>query len=276
MVLIADRNEGEHLSDKVAKVLAGLIKRIPMSTQLARAIYDACSNKVLQNKNIRHVQSSLIYSKEDATPSSYLIEVCAGAIKVAWETELTCGNFELDDIEFLNVYPGEHYRLLDASVRSTEAKKIVEIGTFTGLGTLALRGGLEREVAVTTYDIIEWDRVSAPSHLKASDFVEGGITQVIGDLARDDVFSDNLQLLNEADLIFMDAPKDDVFEYKMASNFQKLEKKASKLLLIDDIQFVNMIDFWRSIKSPKLDVTSFGHWSGTGVVDISDGFKFSR
>jgi len=106
--------------------------------------------------------------------------------------------------------------------------------------------------------------------------VEGGITQVIGDLARDDVFSDNLQLLNEADLIFMDAPKDDVFEYKMASNFQKLEKKASKLLLIDDIQFVNMIDFWRSIKSPKLDVTSFGHWSGTGVVDISDGFKFSR
>jgi len=35
-----------------------------------------------------------------------------------------------------------------------------------------------------------------------------------------------------------------------------------------------MIDFWRSIRSPKFDATSFGHFSGTGVVDISNGFEF--
>ncbi len=36
-----------------------------------------------------------------------------------------------------------------------------------------------------------------------------------------------------------------------------------------------MIDIWRSIKSPKLDATSFSHWSGTGIVDISKGFQLN-
>ena len=28
------------------------------------------------------------------------------------------------------------------------------------------------------------------------------------------------------------------------------------------------------IDSPKVDLTSFGHFSGTGLVNISEGFKF--
>jgi hypothetical protein len=27
-----------------------------------------------------------------------------------------------------------------------------------------------------------------------------------------------------------------------------------------------MVDLWRRIPYPKLDATSFGHWSGTGLV----------
>ena len=54
----------------------------------------------------------------------------------------------------------------------------------------------------------------------------------------------------------------------------KLHSKEKKFLIIDDIQLINMIDFWRSIRSPKFDATSFGHFSGTGVVDISNGFEF--
>ena len=44
--------------------------------------------------------------------------------------------------------------------------------------------------------------------------------------------------------------------------------------ILDDIQLINMIDFWRSIRSPKFDATSFGHFSTTGVLDISNGFEF--
>ena len=45
-------------------------------------------------------------------------------------------------------------------------------------------------------------------------------------------------------------------------------------MIIDDILFVNMIDFWRKIKSPKVEASCFGHWSGTGIVDISDEFIY--
>ena len=87
-------------------------------------------------------------------------------------------------------------------------------------------------------------------------------------------FEKNFNKLNNANIIFMDAPKDDNFEYKMMRLFLKLDKKKGKLLILDDIKFVNMIDLWRSVKSPKIDLSSFGHWTGTGVIDISEGLKF--
>ena len=37
-----------------------------------------------------------------------------------------------------------------------------------------------------------------------------------------------------------------------------------------------MTSLWRSINSPKIDATSFGHWSGTGIVDIKDGLKINK
>ncbi|WP_341884141.1 hypothetical protein [Synechococcus sp. UW140] len=47
-------------------------------------------------------------------------------------------------------------------------------------------------------------------------------------------------------------------------------------LLLDDIHLLPMVECWRSISSPKLDLTSFGHWSGTGIVDISLGLQIVK
>jgi hypothetical protein len=38
-------------------------------------------------------------------------------------------------------------------------------------------------------------------------------------------------------------------------------------LVFDDIRIWNMLRIWREIVRPKLDLTSFGHWTGTGIVD---------
>jgi hypothetical protein len=57
----------------------------------------------------------------------------------------------------------------------------------------------------------------------------------------------------------------------MMTRFAELDPRPGKLLILDDIRFTNMIPLWRAISSPKLDLSSFGHWSGTGLVDISDG-----
>ena len=144
------------------------------------------------------------------------------------------------------------------------------------MSALALKEGLE-DVSVTTFDIIRWDQVPShfnyPTHFDEKDFNES-LIQIVGDLSEDEFFERNLDILNNADLIFMDGPKDNLFEYKMALNFKKLKPKNKKYLILDDILFLNMIDFWRKIKSPKLDATSFGHFSGTGIVDISNGFLY--
>jgi hypothetical protein len=217
---------------------------------------------------------SLIYSQEDLMASDFLVNLTVDAVKVAWNEKLSCGKSNLEDSQFLNVFPGEHYRILSALVHVTRATSVVEIGTFTGMGSLALRNGLNGNGKVYTYDIIKWDKFGARSHLTEADFNDGCVEQIIGDLASDDFFVTNYEILNQADLIFMDAPKDGVFEYKMLEQLSKLEQKPNKLLVLDDIRFVNMIDFWRSISSPKLDVTPFGHWSGTGLVDISNGLTY--
>ena len=237
--------------------------------------YGYFAKKVLRNKNIRHYKPSLIYSKEDANPSFKLIEVIIKSLDLAFKTNLLCGKPNLPDTHFLNVFPGEHYRLLNAIVKASGAKNVVEIGTYTGMGTLALQDGIS-DISIVTFDIIEWDKLPFPSHFDKSDIDGKRIKQVIGDLSNDSFFFENIDTLNAAEIIFMDAPKNNIFEYEMAEKFSRLSPtNKPKYLIIDDIQFLNMIDFWRAIASPKLDISSFGHWSGTGIVDISDGFKFN-
>tara|TARA_A100000164_G_scaffold373519_1_gene404860 strand:- start:863 stop:1621 length:759 start_codon:yes stop_codon:yes gene_type:complete len=248
-----------------------ILKRI-FNLNSLRKIYSLLSRCVLKDNQIRHLEPSIIYSKECSNTTPELIEIIAEAAKLASQTTLHCGKKNLPDSRYLNVFPGEHYRFINSLVKTINAKKIVEIGTFTGMGALSLKEG-SNDVLVTTYDIIKWNNIIFPSHFKSSDFDES-LKQIIGDLSQDYFFDKNLNILNEADLIFMDAPKDNIFEYKMAKQFQKLKNKNKKFLILDDILFVNMIDFWRNIKSPKIDATSFGHFTGTGIVDISNGFLF--
>ncbi len=36
--------------------------------------------------------------------------------------------------------------------------------------------------------------------------------------------------------------------------------------MFDDIRLMNMVEIWNNLAKPKLDLTSFGHWAGTGLV----------
>jgi hypothetical protein len=67
--------------------------------------------------------------------------------------------------------------------------------------------------------------------------------------------------------LFVDAPKDGVFEPAFIKNLAEMKTKKELLVIFDDIRVLNMLLPWRSIKRPKFDLISFGHWSGTGLVD---------
>ena len=72
--------------------------------------------------------------------------------------------------------------------------------------------------------------------------------------------------LIDADLLFIDGPKDGRFEQDLLPRLLELDLRRPQLWVLDDIRVMTMIGLWRQLPPPKLDVTSFGHFSGTGLV----------
>jgi hypothetical protein len=74
----------------------------------------------------------------------------------------------------------------------------------------------------------------------------------------------------KADLIFVDGPKDRAFEPAFARNLDTLDFDNPPWVLFDDIHDLNMLRFWRELCKPKLDLSPFGHWTGTGLVQWTE------
>ncbi len=207
------------------------------------------------------------YSPHQSNPNQRLINLATHAINYAFNNTVKTPLKDLPDSQYMNIYPGEHYRLLKAIMAIEEPKNVVEIGTFTGMGVVAMFEDRPNS-KITTFDLKFWHEFA--THLDKSYFHSLRVHQSLADLSDPEMFIKYYEILNEADFIFMDGPKDGVFEYKMMELFKKLTSKEGRILMIDDIWFDNMVPLWRAIQHPKVDMTSFGHWSGTGLVDISD------
>jgi hypothetical protein len=53
----------------------------------------------------------------------------------------------------------------------------------------------------------------------------------------------------------------------LLDQFETVAFANAPLIAFDDIRVWNMLKTWRRIRRPKLDLTSFGHWTGTGLVE---------
>jgi len=224
------------------------------------------------NSPIGHSIDTLAYSPDNVLPSDFIMDLMIKSINKAWTNEITF-DFQdhLEDSVFFNIYPGEHYRLLTALMNELSPGIAIEIGTYTGMGSLSMVHGLPSSSKIITFDVVAWNEF--PSYLNDDLFSSGKLTQHLVDLSDERNFMEFKGLLDSASFIFCDGPKDGRFEYQFISYLTKLKPKKGRVLMLDDIRFKNMIDLWFSIESPKLDMSSFGHWSGTGLVDMSDGLK---
>jgi predicted O-methyltransferase YrrM len=218
----------------------------------------------------RQKEYSLVASFDNEKPemSDRLLNISIEAIRLARNIDLS------DIIKRVNgpscctdiIWPGEHYKLLAAIVSVLKPKLVVEIGTYSGESALSMLKTLPLDSKLVTFDIIPWDGIPN-TFLKVEDFSNGRMEQCIGDLANPSFFSKNKALLKESDIIFIDGPKNISFEKAFLKNISELEFDNPPLLIFDDIRLWNMLGIWRDIKKPKLDLTSFGHWTGTGLVD---------
>jgi predicted O-methyltransferase YrrM len=164
------------------------------------------------------------------------------------------------------LWPGEHYRLLAAVVEILAPRTIIEIGTGSGLSALTMQTRLQDGGKLITFDVTPWQSMPG-TQLREADFEKGDLMFYSENLADPLSFPLYLDILKKADLIFVDAAKDGALEDRLMANFSSIPFDSPPLVIMDDIRLWNMLRTWREIRRPKLDVTSFGHWSGTGFVD---------
>jgi len=228
------------------------------------------ANLVLPNPRSAHGEYSMIYGALDSGtgPSDYLINLALRAANEARTTHLPelSERVRAPSTDFTPIWPGEHYRLLAVLVKLLQPRTVVEIGTLHGLSALALKKFLPKTGRVTTFDVLPWTAFPETC-LRSADFDDNQLRQQIGDLANPSVFDIHRRLMEQADLLFVDGPKDGIFERELLGNLETVKRDNSLLIVFDDIRVWNMLAIWHDIRRPKLDVTSFGHWSGTGFVE---------
>lgn len=217
----------------------------------------------------RHVEYSVIASADDdgARPTAALIDVALRAIHGARAVSLAAIQARTaSPIDLLNLWPGEHYRLLASLGQVVQPRRIVEIGTGAGGSALSLLQTLPADGTLVTFDIVPW-RMAPQGVLQESDFADGRLRQHAEDLSDPAVLARHQATLEEADLVYLDAAKDGMLEQRLLDALERLTFRKPLLLVLDDIRVWNMIKVWRNIRRPKLDLTSFGHWTGTGLVE---------
>jgi predicted O-methyltransferase YrrM len=215
-----------------------------------------------------HAEYSMIFSAHDESrPSAKLLEISLNAIQAAGKIRLDslCKRLKTPPY-YPNLWPGEHYRLLAGFVQTLSPKLVIEIGTATGLSALSMKPFLPSDGAIVTFDLIGWEKYEG-AYLKKEDFSDKTLVQFTDDLSQPYGLEKHRELLEKSELIFIDATHDGDFEESLLKNFRALHFKKAPLILLDDIRVWSMLRMWRNVELPKLDLTSFGHWSGTGVIE---------
>jgi len=217
---------------------------------------------------VRHLIPSAILSADDdpGNPSPALIDLALRSAAAASSIDLSNLNQRLAQPPYYpGVWPGEHYKLLAGIVQVLNPKLVVEVGTATGLSALALKQCLAPSARVVTFDIVPW-RQYPEAVLNDHDFADGRLQQFVGDLTNRAVAGQYKELLHAADFVFIDAAKDGRMEFELMESLTSVGLRDGALLMFDDIRFLEMLHVWRSLTFPKMDLTSFGHWSGTGLA----------
>ncbi len=234
-------------------------------------VRQAVARLLMDPPGVRHAEPTLLLCMDDEPirPSQRLYDLAA---QLAAETPKAMhpilSTRQGGTPPWYNVFPGEHYHLLTTICRVLAPKTVWEFGTDSGLGTVAILEGLPPGGHIFTVDI---DPISSRNRpwLTDQDLASGRVTQIISDMKAPQLFCKYQQELAEAELLFVDGPKDNFTEHAFLEQLARVPFRRSPIVMFDDIRVMNMLRTWRGITRPKMNLTSFGHWSGTGLIDWS-------
>jgi hypothetical protein len=244
---------------KIGQVLNRTYKKALIKRQVARYIKD---NKL----SALETYVLCVPQTKQTQPTPEMLTLAGQAFQnaLAINLEAIAAHFPDEYADYIQIHPGEHYKFLAALLQILKPKKVMEIGTFTGASCLVMKKVLPAQSKLITYDVIPWDALSNTG-LCQSDF-DGQLEQRLMDLS--DLKQSQTQVadLRTADFIFVDAAKDGSMEKRFCDFLDTVKFVKPPYVLFDDIRFLEMVKLWNEIQHPKLDLTSFAHWSGTGLV----------
>lgn len=244
-----------------------LIFRIISISKFHNAIGDSYLNIFWGSSNLNKINHDNNILPKDA------VEYFEEAINIKLNYEDQMDTFKLYSYEFdnINSHPGEHYRYLAAICKVKQPKTIIEIGTGSGISTKVFYEFSNAKIY--SFDI--FDITLENSYLSEDEFNSNKLDLINENLIEKEVFHKYKKIIENADLIFLDASKSGILEDKLLKNFSTITFKSdSTLLVIDDIKFLTMFKVWEKIKSEKFDASSLAHWSGTGLVNIIKKLKY--
>lgn len=169
-------------------------------------------------------------------------------------------------LPYFNLAPGqEHYKLLAYLSKQLEPRSLIsDCGTLFGCSAAAL--AVNEDVNVVTYDVQDHIPTKQNSvwHLENVIPVNADCMNEVGSIAR-------------SDLVVLDIdPHDGQHELEFVQRLNVAEFKG--ILICDDISLSDeMKEFWNTVcqmqRDPRynpqfrtLDLTKYGHWSGTGAI----------
>ena len=230
------------------------------------------------NKDTRMSQLTWTYANSSDVDKEFVSKIikyinAANNVDLEFDTSIEPDKSRQYEFEYtnMNIFPGEHYRMLVGIINTENFKNFIEIGTGSGIASKAILNKTNADI--NTFDIIPWKEDD--SHLTKVEFNNKRLTQIIEDLSNPDSFKKYLELISNSDLILLDADKSGIFEDSLLTKISTISFETKyRLLFIDDIRYFSMYKIWKKIHNPKIDLTSFGHWSGSGLVDISNGLIY--
>lgn len=218
--------------------------------------------------------------KKNTLPDKYLTKISDEAHNILIDdfnkntANVYSNHDEINDLS-------NHYLLLKAISESIKAKNIVEIGTASGMSLSSFIN------SKYTQKVFTWDLCSLYHPTKSAvglwfqkestkNFITDNLKsnsnkfeQYVEDINNPIIFNTRKQILENADLIFIDGPHDGIFEREIFSKLLRLKFKNNPIMILDDIKISSMVSFWHEIELPKLDISHMGHITGTGIIKLN-------
>lgn len=179
--------------------------------------------------------SWMFSADDDVQPTQRLLKLALDAAEAAVDLDLgtLAGGTGVPDS--INAFPGEPYRFLAGLMRVMRPRVVVHVGP--------------RDVCAL---VLEKSLGEAARFIAINPATERV----------------NVQAIQDASLIHVAAAPEGALGHPYFDGLRDVRWNNHPVAVFDGTRRWNMLGFWRDLPHPKLDVTSFASWDGSGIAEL--------